>query len=188
MDTNSRTKSVSNWKRRLTKKEKINLKKISEKTQIFKKTSKGLSSRELTKFLDNTRNFIGVYAENEVNNITVSNYPAFFIVNLDRRGMPGSHWIAIGVYQRKLEIFDSSGFDILRWPRIPCSLLSFLNKFSASRQLHISTALQSSKSHLCGFYCLFYVLFRNVTSFTNILSFFSSDRRYNDSRLINVFS
>ena len=95
----------------------------------------------------------------------ISSYPAFFIVNLDSRELPGSHWIAIGLFKHKLEIFDSLGFKLFDWPRVPCNLLNFLLKFSIGRKVHISDQMQSLESNYCAFYCLFYVIFRNIASF-----------------------
>ena len=160
-----RARLLSNRRRKLTPQEKVNCQKIAKETKNFKENSTGLSSNKLITFLSDTRNFIGVYPQDRVKRISISSYPAFFIVNLDSRELPGSHWIAIGLFKHKLEIFDSLGFKLFDWPRVPCNLLNFLLKFSIGRKVHISDQMQSLESNYCAFYCLFYVIFRNIASF-----------------------
>ena len=182
-----KTKNVSNWRRQLSKKEKIICRKIKQKAKICQKTSCGISSRLLTTFLANTKHFIGVFAQDELSRLSVSAFPCFFIVNLDIRKLPGSHWIAVGLFSRRLEIFDPLGFDIFSWPSIPCHLLDFLLKFSVGRKVSVSRTLQPLNSTLCGFYCTFYVLARNFLSLRQIQLKFSSSLSDNDNLLINLF-
>ena len=182
-----KAKNLSNWRRQLSEKEKIICRKIKEKAKICKKTSRGISTRLLTLFLAKTDHFLGVLAQDEVSRITVSSFPCFLIVNLDSRKQPGSHWVAIGLFARRLEIFDPLGFDIFSWPTIPCHLLEFLLKFSVGRKVTVCKTLQSKKSTLCGFYCTFYILARNILSFREIQSKFSSTLLQNDKLLINLF-
>ena len=177
----------SNWRRRLTKKEKTKVEKIYQKAKICKKTQSGLSTRMLTKFLANTKNFVGVYSQNQLKKITLQHFPSTFVINLDSSNMPGSHWIALGLFKNKLEIFDSLGFSMFDWPHIPCELLNFLLKFSIGRKVKISKSLQSYDSSLCGFYCIFYVLARNFMSLQKIVDFFKTDLEQNDKILINLF-
>ena len=178
---------LSNWRRQLSKKTKIKCRKIQEKAKICKKTSRGVSSRLLIKFLSGTKNFIGIFAQDELSKLTVSSYPSFFIVNLDNKKQPGSHWIAIGIFSRKLEIFDPLGFDIFSWPKIPCDLLKFLLKFSTGRKVSVCKTIQSYKSTLCGFFCIFYILARNYLSFRKIQTKFMNELSKNDSILIKLF-
>ena len=184
----NKRKVLSNWRRQLTKKEKNSCRKIKEKAKVCQKASRGVSSRLLTTYLAGTDHFIGVFAEDELSKTTVSAFPSLFIVNLDSKKLPGSHWIAIGVFSQKIEIFDPLGFDIFSWPRIPCHLLNFLLKFSVGRKVCVSKTIQSESSTLCGFYCAFYILARNFLSFSDIQSKFSSLLQNNDNLLIKLFS
>ena len=161
------------------------IKKAIAQTQ---KDQKGLDEAFIRNYLKCIPSFIGCYAENELENLTVHSYPCFLIVNLDSSEMTGSHWIALGVFAEKLEIFDSLGFQLLRWPRIPCSLLKFLHRMIVSRQLKIVKRIQSKNSILCGYFSIFYVVFRSSHSFREISSVFTSDLSKNDSILIKIFS
>ena len=177
----------SNWKRKLTKQEKNNCIKAYQKIKECKETSQGLNSVEILSILNMTRFFIGVYAQNQVTSLSISAYPSFLIVNLDSQNLPGSHWIAIGIFSNHLEIFDPLGFNIFTWPHIPCELLSFLLKFSVGRKVVISDQIQSKNSTLCGFYCIFYILCRNTLQLPQLQRLFTTKLYKNDKKLIHLF-
>ena len=181
-----RCRICSNWKWKLTRKEKNNCYQAYKKAKAMQASSKGLNSSEITTLLSSTRNFIGVYAQDEIKNLSVSQYPSFLIINLDSISFGGSHWIAVGIFKAHIEIFDSLGFNIFNWPHIPCDLLNFLLKFSVGRKVLVSKRLQSDNSTLCGLYCVFYVLARITLRFSFIQNLFSDNLTRNDKVLINL--
>ena len=175
------------WKRRL---ESTSTKALHCSREIKIKVKKaktiGFNEKIIQEILKCQHSFAGCYSADELNNLIVKS-PCFIIVNLDDRNMKGSHWLAIGCFDKKLEIFDPLGFNIFAWPRLPCSLLHFLHKYSFSRQIKISKRLQSTKSNLCGLYCIFYVMNRRFKSFESLQSVFSSQLSLNDSILAKFF-
>ena len=156
-----------------------------------KKEQKGLSAEKITSWLKCSPNFIGCFAEDELKNLTVSSFPSFLIVNIDSTKLPGSHWIAIGIFTDKIEIFDALGFDLFNWSRVPCDLFNFLHRLSATREVVASPRLQSQTSNLCGFYAIYYVIIRKFISFEKSFSCFyvDVDRKLarNDRVLSNFF-
>ena len=150
------------------------------------KTKKGITSTQIIKYLKCMPNFLGCFAENELN-FSIQNFPSFIVVNLDSSTMPGSHWIGIGLFRSKIEIFDPLGFNVLNWPRIPCNLLNFLHRNVVSRQVKLCRPLQDSQSVLCGFYVIFYIIARQYCSFFSIQNLFSSKLSQNDCILLNLF-
>ena len=182
----SRSQTKSNWKRKLTKQEKANscqTRKAIEK----EKNQKGLTTDSISRLLSGSRNFIGVYAEDELKNLVITSFPSFLICNIDLSSQPGSHWIALGIFRNTIEIFDSSGFKIFLWSRVPCHLLNFIHKLSLTRQILVSKRLQSKKSTLCGFYCIFYILARNCITLNQLQSFFSAKLVRNDLVIKHLF-
>ena len=177
-----------NWKRKrqLTTKKTFNCSQ-EVKAKIKKEKFRSLNEKTIKNVLSCQNSFAGCYAADELKHLFIKP-PCFIIVNLDQRNMKGSHWIAIGCFQKKLELFDPLGFDLFAWPRISCSLLHFLHNYSFSRKIKISKRLQSSNSILCGLYCIFYVLSRPFKSFESIQSVFSSNLALNDSILRSSFS
>ena len=178
-------KSQPKWKRKLTHQEKIAFRKIREK--IKKKTKTGVKSTDILHFLQGVSNFIGCFAEDEVKSLVFTSFPAYLIINLDPSHLPGSHWLAMRVDRTCVEIFDPAGFELMNWPRIPCSLLKLIHRLTSNRSLLISRQTQSSTSTLCGFYCMFYVVLRQHFSLKKIQSLFSSRLSVNDTKLIKFY-
>ena len=148
----------------------------------------GVSSTVLVSALNCFPHFIGCVAENEIDDLVFGRLPCFIIVNIDSANLPGSHWLALGIFPESIEIFDPLGFDIFNWTRVPCNLLNFLHRMSVTRYVSVAKRVQSDNSVLCGFYCLFYIFMRRFTSMKHILSYFDSKLSCNDSVLLNFFS
>ena len=133
-------------------------------------------------------NFIGCFAENELKTLTVTSFPVFLIVNVDSSEMKGSHWISIGIFRDVIEIFDPLGFDLFNWNRVPCDFFRFLHRMSVSRHVKISPRVQSDKSHMCGFYAIFYIMQRPLTTFVKLYNCFNlTNFTVNDSILNKFF-
>ena len=145
-----------------------------------------LNEKTIENILSCQSSFVGCFAADELSNLIVKS-PCFLIINLDKRNMTGSHWIAVGLFRNKLEIFDPLGFDLFSWPTISCDLLHFLHKYSFSRKVLVSKRIQASKSQNCGLYCIYYVIRRRFQSFKSLQSIFSSNFSLNDSILIKKF-
>ena len=145
-----------------------------------------LNEKTIENILSCQNSFVGCFAADELSNLILKS-PSFIIVNLDKRNMTGSHWIAVGLFQNKLEIFDPLGFDLFSWPKISCDLLHFLHKYSFSRKNLVSKRLQDNESQNCGLYCIYYVMRRKLQSFKSLQSIFSSNCTLNDSILIKQF-
>ena len=161
--------------------------KIQKEIKKAQKEKTGISTYGLLKVLQYAANFIGVFAEDQLENLAIMSFPSFLIINLDPSHLNGSHWLAVRISPRSIEIFDPLGFQILNWPRVPCKLLNFLSRWSNHRQTLISPLIQSSTSVLCGYYCIAYIICRHVISFKKFLNIFK-DPEQNDKLLINVFS
>ena len=161
---------------------------IQEKIKKAQKTKQGAKTSQINKLLSCSPNFIGCFAENEVLNLKLTSFPCFLIVNLDHDQLPGSHWISLHITKTKVEIWDTLGFRLLDWPRVPCNLLKFLHNLVVSRQIIVSRRIQSASSVLCGFYCIYFVICRPFLSFSSLMCNFSSKLSHNDTALIKFFS
>lgn len=75
----------------------------------------------------------------------------FFIVNFDRKHLPGSHWVAIAFKGNTATYFDSYGR-----PPIHEDILNFLEK--NSRIIKYNTGcFQNFKTSTCGLFCLYFL-------------------------------
>ena len=160
---------------------------IKKEIEKVKKTKMGMTSSFGFSIVPCADNFIGCFPEDFLKTASFRSLPVLMMINLDKSGMSGSHWIGLGIFRKSIEIFDPIGFEIFNWPRIPCNLLSFLHKHSTNRTLKFSRRLQSSTSILCGFYCLYYILHRSENSLRKITSRFSNTLQRNDKILKSLF-
>jgi len=152
------------------------------------KDQKDVTGKYITSSLNCSPNFIGCFAENELEQLTINSFPSFLIVNIDSSNLPGSHWIALGIFNDKIEIFDSLGFDIFNWAQVPCSLLVFLHRLSVTRRVFTAPRIQSQSSLLCGFYAMYYVIARKFISFELLFKCFCTTYfKSNDRILYNFF-
>ena len=177
-----------NWKRKYKSASKTTFN-CSEQVKIKIQKAKAigpLNEKTIENILSCQSSFVGCFAADELSNVIIKS-PCFIIVNLDKRKMKGSHWIAIGCFKNKLEVFDPLGFDLFAWPKISCDLLFFLHKYSFSRKVLISKRIQAINSQNCGLYCIYYVITRKFQSFSLLQSIFSSNLRLNDSILVKQF-
>ena len=110
-----------------------------------------------------------------------------YSLNIDSFYLPGSHWLAIGLFKDTLEIFDPLGFKMFLWESVPCDLLRFLHQYGQNRKVLISKRVQPLDSYNCAFYSLFYVFQRFHYSFEKIQSCFSSMKQ-NENVLKKFFS
>ena len=158
--------------------------------EIEKAKKEGITNIFLNQSLTCLPNFLGCFPEDQINNLTINQFPSFLIANIDSHDMQGSHWLAIGIFKYSIEIFDPLGFKIFNWKRIPCGLLSFLHRMSVTRRVQVAQRVQPDNSHLCGPYCIFYLVLRSITSLRTISSFFYlrySKLHQNDSILCSFF-
>ena len=179
--------------------------KIKRKNEFFEKTRKlfnfydiyrrgkdlekrkdGMSNLEIENYLKSIQNFRGVIFDDSLNQID-PRFNGFVIVNLDHSHGPGTHWIALGIFEDTVEFFDPLGCDFLNWPNLPIGLLHYLFKVSFAKTVVRINRLQSSKSAVCGLYCIFYVIHRRYFSLQTILDYFDGRRSENDKKLVRYF-
>ena len=166
----------------------INTKKVKKIIQQEKNNKKGITSVQINSILANIPHFLGCFAQDELESLSIRSLPVYLVVNFDNSYSAGNHWIALRIDKTKLEIFDSLGFNSLRWPSIPHLLLNFLNKFSVNRRILTCKEIQPYSSTLCGIYCVFFILYRSIHTFTDCTRFFSNVLKKNDNILLNFFN
>ena len=179
----NRKKECSSWIRVNRQETSFTNKYREAKKAIQKSKKEPLSSVDLLKILHKRKNFIGIFASDQLSSLCVLNYPVFFITNIDTAAGSGSHWIAIKITKNVIEIFDSLGFNPTLWDRYPEKLFNFLNCFSITHRVVISPVLQAPNNHNCGLYSIFFILYRSLLSFRSCYTKLSSDLTKNSSKL-----
>jgi len=157
---------------------------FNQEYKKIKKTKEGLSTKFLNKTFKNMDNFIGVFPLDGLERLSISNLPVKFIINLDLSNKPGSHWIGIYITDKIIEIYDSLGFKNSNWGCNPKRIKHFLRKYRNTHHFFITPQLQSKQSFLCGFYCIYFFIFRKKLSFNTCLDTFSSNLTTNDKLVL----
>jgi hypothetical protein len=150
-------------------------KKIKEEIEKEKK----MKAFQIVKRLERVKSFLGVYSSDNLPVINSS--PCFLVVNIDGENLPGSHWIALRISEKQIEVYDS-----LKLKTYPEPLLSLFKSKSLKRLPQI----QSNDSFLCGLYACFFILSRNIYSFQKVCTFFTDNLSDNDlilCQLLNEF-
>jgi hypothetical protein len=97
---------------------------------------------------------IGVYSSDNIPK--PKDKKNFFIINLDPASEPGSHWIALYIYQHgnkyKGEVFDSFG-EPIRVQRI----LEYLRQTCGNDWIYNAEKFQRAESTVCGHYCIYFI-------------------------------
>ena len=150
-----------------------------------KKQMQGLSAQEIQKILNCCKSFIGCFASDQLESLSLSFFPCTFIVNTDKNGMSGTHWICIRISKRKVEVFDSLG--LVYDNKLPIEILTFLQRFAVSRDIKLNKRLQPDSSVLCGFYCIFFIFLRQFCSFGQIQKYFVDDLNKNEKTITKFF-
>ena len=165
-----------------------NFEEIKHKIKKAKNHKKAIKGSTIERLLKCCPNFLGCFAEDKLDGLALKTFPCFLIVNVDSSNLVGSHWIALGLFRDRLEIMDPLGFTIFNWTRVPCKLMNFCHLFGSRREIHVTKRIQPNFSVLCGYYCIHYVIFRQVFSLNKTQSVFSRKLRGNDLQLIKNFS
>ena len=150
-----------------------------------KKQKQGLSNEKIEKILNCCKSFIGCFACDQLETLSLTHFPCFLIVNTDKLNESGSHWIALYISRSKIEMFDSLG--LIFENKIPIPILAFIQRFSISRSFKFNRRLQPDSSVLCGFYCIFFIFLRQFCSFRKTELMFCDDFVKNDQLIIKFF-
>ena len=155
---------------------------IKEKIKSVKESKIGLSTTFLCSFLKKCPNFIGAFAQDKLENLVIDKIPVSFIVNLDLSNKSGTHWIAVNVTNNSVEVWDSLALPKSFLKKNGKYLLTFLKQFKTGRSFLTCQKIQPDLSHLCGFYCIFFLIYRQTHSFEECKLYFT-DITKNDDHL-----
>ena len=102
----------------------------------------------VSRLVGNVR-WLGLFARDELPDLTREIRPWCLILNTDSKDQPGTYWLALyAPLARSIELFDSFSFSPSMYS------LDFINP------LHSSYSLQSPSTSVCGHYCIVYIYLR----------------------------
>ena len=117
--------------------------------------------------------FYGVFPCDAYPIIKKKNFSIIF--NLSKHDEVGSHFIALIKNEKNIYYFDSFGKKCKN-----SYILKFMKKFNLPI-LHNGFQVQDRSSSYCGLFCLFFIIFFNFYTYTNLFSDFSKLFHYQSS-------
>ena len=159
-------------------------KKIQEKIKNAQRMP--MKSSDILVCLKKQKNFLGVFASDQIRHLKLVNFPCFIIVNLDTSRHLGRHWVSLRFGKDSVELFDSLGGSPKMWTFYPSQFLNFLRNYAYSHTFISSPVIQPPLSVTCGLYCIFFVIFRQKLNFFALVRMFSSNFRQNDLKLFRI--
>ena len=183
-NVSAKTKIISSkWRREHYQEATRRVKNRKIKKIVEKAEKNPLNSMDLNICLSKIPNFLGIFASDQVPLIHFVERPVFFIVNIDSVSEKGSHWIALRLGKSKLEIFDSLGFHTALWSNYPEKFINWLKVLSLTHKIFVSQLTQEQNTFICGLYCIFFIIYRQFSTFSQCCSQFSLDYALNTRRL-----
>jgi len=126
--------------------------------------------------------FKGVYARDMLPQFPQTFKKSFYVINIDPKHMPGSHWVVVYFDNGKGFYFDSFGV-----PPIHRDIIQFLEKASSYR--YNDRIIQHVNGITCGLYCVFVILHLSKGySIQYVLNSFESNRSYVNDRKIRQWA
>ena len=133
--------------------------------ELFKKENYPLSNIFINNLLKYNKNFIGCFSKDQI--FLIENNKSM-IMNLQNSYEPGSHWIALKRVKNGIFIFDSFGVGYL-----PIGIFMVFKSYKVITNIY---RIQDISSHLCGMFCIFFILYdiKNKNDFIKFLTLFDS--------------
>lgn len=94
-------------------------------------------------------NFIGVFPLDKLPPLSSIRSPSSFILNTQTANLPGQHWIAVAVLNRRIYVFDPLGAH-----SYPHYLVHYLHKDLKRRVIYNTRVIQNPMTNTCGQHCI----------------------------------
>ena len=142
---------------------------------------KALSTTDIIQHLQQHPSFGGCFPLDKIPPIT--HYPCSIVVNTEKAGEKGEHWVALFMERGLCCYFDSLGFPILEK-----ELCQYLQRTYTS-VIYNKTPIQDWSSELCGYFCILFVeQVNSVESYASFVRQFNPyELKQNDVILHSLF-
>ena len=123
-------------------------------------------------------NFLGVFAYDQLPEISKLARPLMLVVNTDPSYLPGKHWLAIYIDDGNHTLFfDSFGNHPDKFGE---RITNFIDRNSSTFQ-YLNIQIQSFCSAACGQFCIFFLIQMDKgADFQRMISKFKTETHYND--------
>ena len=122
-----------------------------------------LANFEMQRYYQNEPRFIGVFS---INNLPKLIKDGAYVINLDKYGDVGTHWIALFCNRNEIVYFDSFGVH-----HVPEEIKNFVGNKNIITNIF---RVQANDSVMCRYFCIGFIDFmlasKKLTYFTNMFS------------------
>ena len=122
-----------------------------------------LANFEMQRYYQNEPRFIGVFS---INNLPKLIKDGAYVINLDKYGDVGTHWIALFCNRNEIVYFDSFGVQ-----HVPEEIKNFVGNKNIITNIF---RVQANDSVMCRYFCIEFIDFmlasKKLTYFTNMFS------------------
>ena len=122
-----------------------------------------LANFEMQRYYQNEPRFIGVFS---INNLPKLIKDGAYVINLDKYGDVGTHWIALFCNRNEIVYFDSFGVQ-----HVPEEIKNFVGNKNIITNIF---RVQANDSVMCRYFCIGFIDFmlasKKLTYFTNMFS------------------
>ncbi len=140
-----------------------------------------MNEYQLNRLLRLCPQFGGVFS---ADNIQIGETPSFIVVNTDRVGLGGTHWVVMYLNETQSEFFDSLGQAPTCYHKEWATLLAE----TSPQYAYNDVRLQDSMSQTCGHFCIYYILKRHHgNSFNDIIERFDDNLLQKNDRFVLKF-
>jgi hypothetical protein len=126
-----------------------------------------MNSLQINRILSHVPGFVGVFPADRIPKI--DHYPASLVVNTDKSGKPGTHWLGIFMAnENTVEFFDTFG-------RVPSGAIAeFVGQYENKKANRLK--LQASYEISCGPHVIYFLIQRSKgVKFGKIIASLASD-------------
>lgn len=107
-----------------------------------------LSNFQIDNYFQHEPRYMGCYAKDSLPKVIRPN--RFYIINLEDHNEGGSHWVLVASTSKDVLYVDA--FGVLP----PLEVIAFM-KTGRKPMYYSTTDLQSIKSSLCGYFCIYFI-------------------------------
>lgn len=133
-----------------------------------------MDNLQINEYLKKYTNFKGTFPRDMLPKAIPIN--SGVVINTDKAGGPGEHWVAVYLNNSGAQYFDSFGLVPLHK-----EIFAFLNRISPNGWYYNKVTFQSLHTDTCGNYCIYYLSLRlNGKSFDDFCNIFNFSPLKND--------
>ena len=139
----------------------------------------GLSTSQINNLLQFESDYVGCFPSNKIP--PIKRFPSKIVINTEKSGHPGNHWVALHLTHDVSLYFDSFGLPVIEY-----DVYNYLKKYCRNITYN-RICIQDLSSSACGLFCIAFI--KNVSSLKTyhhfMNNFYLDNLKENDRKILN---